>query len=49
MNAKLKTNNNVYKVYDIMVGKNGFPHFLVYGLYQKNAWVYASAKLFEPV
>ena len=40
----LKTTEKIYKVISIRNDKNGFPHFLIY---EKNSWIWKSAKYFE--
>lgn len=45
MIVKNKNNNEIYKVFDIIYNKNGYPHFLIY---RDGEWVRMSAKYFKP-
>lgn len=40
-----KNNNEMYKVYDIIYDKAGYPHFLIY---KDGQWLCMSAKYFRP-
>lgn len=40
-----KNNGDMYKVYDVVYNKAGYPHFLIY---RNGEWVRMSAKHFRP-
>ena len=41
-----KDDNKIYKVYDIVYNKNGYPHFLIY---KDGQWIRIKAKHFRPM